>query len=76
MGIPEVEVVEFDARDIDSHGPLMDRIFASGRFDLAIVAFGVLDDEKILKSEPLRAANLASSTTWARSVSAVTWRLA
>lgn len=60
IGIPEVEIVEFDARDIDSHGPLMDRIFASGPVDLAIVAFGVLDDEAILESEPLRAANLAT----------------
>ena len=58
-GMPEVEVVEFDARDIESHGPLMDRFFDNGPIDLAIVAFGVLDDEAILESQPLRAANLA-----------------
>lgn len=45
-GASEVEIVDFDALDFDSHPAVFEKIFAAGDIDLAIVAFGVLGDNE------------------------------
>jgi decaprenylphospho-beta-D-erythro-pentofuranosid-2-ulose 2-reductase len=42
----EVEVVDFDAEDTDSHPALVDQVAAVRDIDVAVVAFGVLGDEE------------------------------
>ena len=44
----EVEVVEFDALDFDSHVAFVERAFAGGDVDLALFAWGVLSDQESL----------------------------
>ena len=44
----EVEVVDFDATDFDSHPAVIDKAFARGDVDVAIVAFGTLGDQEEL----------------------------
>ena len=45
-GAAAVHTVEFDADDVDSHGPLMDRLGVDyGDIDVAVLAFGVLGDQ-------------------------------
>ncbi|MBU3750754.1 MAG: SDR family NAD(P)-dependent oxidoreductase [Mycobacterium sp.] len=45
-GAAAVHTVEFDADDVDSHGPLMDRLGGDyGDIDVAVLAFGVLGDQ-------------------------------
>lgn len=47
-GASEVEVLDFDATDFDSHPELIDRAFAKGDVDVAVVAFGTLGDQEEL----------------------------
>lgn len=42
----EVEAVDFDAADTDSHPTLIDRVAGARDIDVAVVAFGVLGDEE------------------------------
>ncbi|MCE6996682.1 decaprenylphospho-beta-D-erythro-pentofuranosid-2-ulose 2-reductase [Saccharothrix sp. S26] len=42
-GVP-VTAVDFDARDVDGHPAVLDKVFADGGIDVALVAFGVLGD--------------------------------
>ncbi|KOX24815.1 short-chain dehydrogenase [Saccharothrix sp. NRRL B-16348] len=42
-GVP-VTAVDFDARDVGSHPTVLDKAFADGGIDVALVAFGVLGD--------------------------------
>ena len=43
-GVESVELVPFDATDLDSHAALVEKLFANqGPVDLALVAFGLLD---------------------------------
>ena len=39
-----VSTVDFDARDVDAHPAMLDKVFADGDIDLTIVAFGLLGD--------------------------------
>ncbi|MCS4492164.1 decaprenylphospho-beta-D-erythro-pentofuranosid-2-ulose 2-reductase [Corynebacterium sp. ES2794-CONJ1] len=47
-GAQEVEVINFDATDFDSHPAVIDQAFAGGDIDVAIVAFGTLGDQEAL----------------------------
>lgn len=47
-GAREVEVVDFDATDFDSHPEVIDAAFAKGDVDVAVVAFGTLGDQEKL----------------------------
>ena len=41
-----VDAIDFDARETGTHRQVLDRAFASGDIDVALVAFGVLGDEE------------------------------
>jgi decaprenylphospho-beta-D-erythro-pentofuranosid-2-ulose 2-reductase len=54
-----VEVVDFEARDVDGHRRVVDEAFAGGDVDLALLAFGVLGDEERAWQEHEAAVELA-----------------
>ena len=45
-GASEVEVIDFDATDFANHPKVIDKAFAGGDIDIAIVAFGTLGDQE------------------------------
>jgi decaprenylphospho-beta-D-erythro-pentofuranosid-2-ulose 2-reductase len=47
-GATQVDVIDFDALDTESHPKVVDSAFAAGDVDVAIVAFGVLGDAEEL----------------------------
>lgn len=55
----QVEIVDFDARDTDSHPDVLDRCFAGGDIDLAVVAFGLLGDAEQLWTDQQAAIEVA-----------------
>jgi decaprenylphospho-beta-D-erythro-pentofuranosid-2-ulose 2-reductase len=55
----EVDVVDFDAEDTDSHPALIDEIAARRDIDVALVAFGVLGDEEEAWTDHAAAVRLA-----------------
>jgi decaprenylphospho-beta-D-erythro-pentofuranosid-2-ulose 2-reductase len=60
LGATECEAVAFDALDTDSHELFLKEAFAKhGDVDLAIVAFGVLGQQKVAESDPAQALELA-----------------
>lgn len=54
-----VEVIDFDARDTDSHAEMINRCFSAGDVDLAVVAFGVLGDAEQLWTDQRAAIEVA-----------------
>jgi short-subunit dehydrogenase len=55
-GATAVRAVEFDADDLDSHGPLVDRL--TGEFhgiDVAVLAFGILGDQSRAQTDAAHA---------------------
>jgi short-subunit dehydrogenase len=56
-GAAAVHVREFDADDLDSHGPLVDSIVAEhGPIGTAVLAFGILGDQALAEKDPAHAA--------------------
>lgn len=56
-GAAAVHVREFDADDLDSHGPLVESIVAEhGPIDTAVLAFGILGDQTVAEKDPAQAA--------------------
>ncbi|MGH9246366.1 MAG: decaprenylphospho-beta-D-erythro-pentofuranosid-2-ulose 2-reductase [Acidimicrobiales bacterium] len=55
----EVEVLDFDALATDTHTDVIDKGFAGGDIDIAVVAFGVLGDAETLAHDPVAAAEVA-----------------
>ncbi|KUH71959.1 oxidoreductase [Mycolicibacterium novocastrense] len=56
-GAAAVHVREFDADDLDSHGPLVESIVAEhGPIDTAVLAFGILGDQTLAEKDPAHAA--------------------
>lgn len=47
-GATDVDVLDFDARDTDTHPEVIEAAFAGGDVDVAIVAFGTLGDQEQL----------------------------
>ncbi|MCS4535540.1 decaprenylphospho-beta-D-erythro-pentofuranosid-2-ulose 2-reductase [Corynebacterium sp. HS2168-gen11] len=47
-GATDVDVIDFDATNFDSHQDAIDLAFANGDIDVAIVAFGTLGDQEAL----------------------------
>ena len=45
-GATDVSVIDFDALATDSHPDVIDRAFADGDIDIAIVAFGIQGDDE------------------------------
>jgi decaprenylphospho-beta-D-erythro-pentofuranosid-2-ulose 2-reductase len=56
----DVEVVDFDARDTDSHRGVIDEAGKPGDIDLAVVAFGLLGDEERAWQDHAAAVELAA----------------
>lgn len=55
-GATAVHTVEFDADDLPSHQPLLDKIAAEhGRIGVAVLAFGVLGDQELAERDPAAA---------------------
>lgn len=60
LNISGVEAVEFDAKNTDSHGPIIDSIFDAADVDLVILAFGLLGDQMVAEEDPSHAVELAT----------------
>lgn len=60
-GASEVDVLDFDATDFESHPGVIDAAFGHGDVDVAIVAFGTLGDQEALWQD--QAAAVASAQT-------------
>jgi short-subunit dehydrogenase len=55
-GAARVACVEFDADDLESHGPLVDSIIAEyGPIDTAVLAFGILGDQSRAETDAAHA---------------------
>ncbi|SQG63772.1 short chain dehydrogenase [Corynebacterium renale] len=54
-GATEVETIDFDALDTDSHPEVIEKAFAHGDVDVAIVAFGTLGDQEELWQDQSKA---------------------
>jgi short-subunit dehydrogenase len=56
-GAEAVHVREFDADDLDSHGPLVESVVAEhGPIGTAVLAFGILGDQALAEKDPAHAA--------------------
>lgn len=58
-GAKSVEWIDFDATSTDSHPGVIDRAFAGGDVDVAIVAFGLLGDAEELWQNQRKAVQIA-----------------
>ncbi|MFD9097115.1 decaprenylphospho-beta-D-erythro-pentofuranosid-2-ulose 2-reductase [Streptomyces collinus] len=65
----DVRTVAFDALDPESHEPALDKVFAEGRIDMVLLAFGVLGDQAHDERDHLRAVRVAQ-TNYTGAVSA------
>ncbi|HZT67903.1 MAG TPA: decaprenylphospho-beta-D-erythro-pentofuranosid-2-ulose 2-reductase [Acidimicrobiales bacterium] len=60
-GASDVTTVAFDAADVGSHREVIDKAFAGGDIDLAVVAFGALGDQSRDERTPEAAAALVTT---------------
>ncbi len=61
-GAEVVETVEFDARNVEEHRPLVDRVFDRfGDIDLVLVTAGVLGDQEELEHDPIATASVLTT---------------
>lgn len=60
LNIDGVESVEFDAKNTDSHGHIIDSVFDVADIDLVILAFGVLGDQLSAEADPAQAVEIAT----------------
>ncbi|MFC9994628.1 decaprenylphospho-beta-D-erythro-pentofuranosid-2-ulose 2-reductase [Nocardia sp. NPDC127526] len=67
-GASEVEVIDFDALEMDSHPKVIDQAWAHGDVDVAIVAFGMLGDAEELWQDQ-RKAVIAAELNYTAAVS-------
>ncbi|WP_067857817.1 decaprenylphospho-beta-D-erythro-pentofuranosid-2-ulose 2-reductase [Nocardia shimofusensis] len=58
-GASEVEVIDFDALDTDSHPKVIEAAWARGDIDVAIVAFGLLGEAEELWRDQRKAVQIA-----------------
>jgi decaprenylphospho-beta-D-erythro-pentofuranosid-2-ulose 2-reductase len=56
----EVSTVDFDAKDLASHPGVLDKAFAAGDVDVAVVAFGLLGDPEELWQDHAKAVEAAT----------------
>ncbi|WP_067531994.1 decaprenylphospho-beta-D-erythro-pentofuranosid-2-ulose 2-reductase [Nocardia crassostreae] len=67
-GASEVEVIDFDALEMDSHPKVIDQAWSHGDVDVAIVAFGMLGDAEELWQDQ-RKAVMAAELNYTAAVS-------
>lgn len=58
LGVPTVELVDFDARDRARHQAVVDGAFDAGDIDVVLLAWGVLPEEDSVRADPLAAADV------------------
>lgn len=58
--VATVSTVDFDAKDVDAHPAMLDKVFADGDIDLTIVAFGLLGDAEEAWQNHEKAVELAA----------------
>ncbi|TRW88876.1 decaprenylphospho-beta-D-erythro-pentofuranosid-2-ulose 2-reductase [Mycolicibacterium sp. 018/SC-01/001] len=58
-GAKDVEIVDFDALNTDSHPAVIDKAWGNGDIDVAIVAFGLLGDAEELWQNQRKAVQIA-----------------
>ena len=51
--VPTVEVVDFDALELDTHQGTLTEVFAGGDIDVVVIAAGVLGDQAVFDRDPL-----------------------
>ncbi|MBK1784368.1 decaprenylphospho-beta-D-erythro-pentofuranosid-2-ulose 2-reductase [Prauserella cavernicola] len=56
----DVSTVDFDAKDTASHPAMLDKAFAGGDIDVAVVAFGLLGDAEEVWQDHAKAVELAT----------------
>ncbi|WP_327143122.1 decaprenylphospho-beta-D-erythro-pentofuranosid-2-ulose 2-reductase [Nocardia sp. NBC_01327] len=67
-GASEVEIIDFDALEMDSHPKVIDQAWGHGDVDIAIVAFGMLGDAEELWQDQ-RKAVIAAQLNYTAAVS-------
>lgn len=60
LNISGVSSVEFDAKNTDNHGAIVDSVFDVSDVDLVILAFGVLGDQMSAEADPNQAVEIAT----------------
>jgi len=60
LNIAGVESIEFDAKDTNSHGAIIDAAFDGSDIDVVILAFGVLGDQMTAEEDPSHAVEIAT----------------
>ena len=62
LGAPDVQIVEFDAADPQSHAKVIDEVWdRSGDIDLVLFAFGLLGDQDEAEADPSSAIGVATT---------------
>ncbi len=59
-GATKVDVIDFDALDTESHPAVIDKAWADGDVDVAIVAFGLDGDSEELWQNQVKAVRVAN----------------
>lgn len=59
-GAQRVTTLDFDAADLDSHRPLVERAMEEGEVTTAIVAFGILGDQELAEREEQEAVRIGT----------------
>ena len=60
LNITGVEAIEFDAKNTESHGAIIDGVFDGSDIDVVILAFGLLGDQMTAEEDPSHAAEVAT----------------
>lgn len=60
LGITGVSSLEFDAKNTDSHGAIIDSVFDESDVDIVILAFGLLGDQMTAEDDPAHAVEIAT----------------
>ena len=68
-GIANVEQLDFDAKNTESHASIINGVFDAGDVDIVILAFGMLGDQDQAESDPQHAVEIAQ-TNYVGAVSA------
>ena len=60
LNIAGVEAIEFDAKNTETHGGIIDTAFDGSDIDIVILAFGLLGDQMTAEEDPSHAVEIAT----------------
>ena len=60
LNIAGVEAIEFDAKNTETHGGIIDAAFDGSDIDIVILAFGLLGDQMTAEADPTHAVEIAT----------------